>query len=266
MHIRTDLAEEQAARQSFLPKGASLSNMEWEGAAVSLVSIQDQEAEHILGKPVGEYYTIRCESFCQRSSEKGGKAAAKVLRQLLPQKGTVLAVGLGNAHVTPDSLGPEFAKLLPPTRLVDPEKLHAAGFSDCLPCAVVAPGVAGQTGMDSAEIVLALVRKINPAAVIAVDALAAGEASRLGTTIQICNTGISPGSGVANCRPELSSRTLGIPVIAVGVPTVVDFPMGKASLMVTPREVDAMIQNAAKTLAEAVLQALQPEDSCEILM
>ena len=263
LHIRTDLAEEQMGRQQHVPEGACISQLNWEGAAVSLVSIREKGAAQILGKPIGEYYTIRCGSFCESASREGAAAAARAFSLLLPPKGPVLVAGLGNRQVTPDSLGPATVRLLPPTRQIPSDRLEAAGLCADRPCAVFAPGVSGQTGMDSAEVVLALVRKIRPAAVIAVDALAAGDVSRLGNTIQICSTGISPGSGVANRRPELSARTIGVPVIAAGVPTVADFPQSGTALMVTPREVDAMILNAARTLASAVLRAIQPSVSPE---
>ncbi len=115
--------------------------------------------------------------------------------------------------------------------------------------------------MESCEILSALVKETVPAALVAVDALAAGNPARLGATVQVCDSGISPGSGVANRRKELSQKTLGIPVIAVGVPTVVDFPSEgrREPMMVTPREVDAVIENAAKLLAFALNRAFHPQ-------
>jgi spore protease len=140
---------------------------------------------------------------------------------------------------------------------------------------VLATGVLGQTGMETAEIVNALIAKIKPNAVIVIDALACSDIKRLGTTIQLSDSGISPGSGVQNSRKELSSETLGIPVIAIGVPTVVDMHTivqnltGHAvskqmpNMMVTSRDIDKLIERAAKLIANGINLALQPQMSYE---
>ena len=139
----------------------------------------------------------------------------------------------------------------------------------------IAGGVMGQTGIESAELIRAVCAEIKPSAVIAADALACSDVSRLGTTIQICDSGISPGSGVANARRELSEKQLGIPVIAVGVPTVVDMhtivrsltdPTYEAELpnmMVTPRDVDRLTERASQLIAFGINLALHPSLSFE---
>ena len=205
-------------------------------------------------------------------------AAADSIRQMLPSHGGILVVGLGNSGVTPDALGPQVVGRTLATRHLGDELARQIGLDSLRKTAAIAPGVMGQTGIETGEIVLALVNFIRPAAVISIDALAAQDYSRLGSTIQIANTGISPGSGVQNSRKELSERTLGVPVISVGVPTVIDGATlaaqftgqdrGKidpqaAQAMVTPREVDRMIGHAAKFISLAVNKALYPQLSLE---
>ena len=132
------------------------------------------------------------------------------------------------------------------------------GLTDLRPTAVIAPGVLGQTGTESSETVRGVCREIRPAAVIVVDALAAGSAERLGRTVQICDCGIAPGSGVGNDRRPLNREVLGVPVIGMGVPTVTDVLLDGTAMMVTPREVDIMISRAARLLAMSIHAALHP--------
>lgn len=269
MNIRTDLAVERLDLSAPLPSGAACRELRLHGVPCTLVEICGQQAARAVGKPEGQYYTLSCTPFSRTPEDFSAEveAVAGVIGGLLPREGTVLTVGLGNSSITPDALGPETVRLLLATRHIDGESAALAGLPGLRPAAAIAPGVLGQTGMETAEILSALVREIRPAAVIAVDALAAGDFSRLGATVQVSNSGISPGSGVANRRKELSAGTLGVPVVAVGVPTVVDYP-GKsgAPMMVTPREVDVIIENAAKTIAFAINRALQPELSLEDLL
>ncbi len=159
------------------------------------------------------------------------------------------------------------------TRHIGREMAERLNLPDLLRVSALAPGVSGQTGMETAEIVTALCEQTKPDFVIAIDALAAGSVARLGTTIQLSNTGISPGSGVLNKRKELSRATLGVPVLSIGVPTVVDLnticqgaqEKGQAekSMMVTPREIDTLIEHAAKTIAYALNRTFQPGLSLE---
>ncbi len=269
MNIRTDLAVERLDLSAPLPAGAGCREFSLRGVPCTLVEIRGEAAARTLQKPAGRYFTLSCTPFrcAPEDFPAEVEAAAGILRSLLPRKGLVLTVGLGNDSITPDALGPETARLLLATRHIDGESAALAGLPGLRPAAAIAPGVLGQTGMETAEILSALVREIRPSAVIAVDALAAGDFSRLGATVQICDSGISPGSGVANRRKELSPATLGVPVVAVGVPTVADYPgQSGAPMMVTPREIDVIVENAAKTIAFAINRALQPGLSLEDLL
>lgn len=176
---------------------------------------------------------------------------AEELGHFLPEEGCVFLAGLGNRAITPDALGPRVASKVLATRhlrtALSEEELSY--LPELRPVCVLAGGVLGQTGMESAELIEAVCKQIQPAAVVAVDALACAELSRLGKTIQMSDSGISPGSGVANRRAELSRRTLGVPVIALGIPTVVDLhtavqgiygksvPKDRPNMMVTPRDI-----------------------------
>ena len=188
----------------------------------------------------------------------------------------MLVTGLGNASITPDALGPESADMVLATRHIDGEFARSVGLDDLRPTAVLTPGVLGQTGTERGEIVRGVCTVVHPVAVVVVDALAARSVARLGCTVQLCDTGIAPGSGVGNNRQPLNAETLGVPVIGMGVPTVVDAatiarefsdrgeeapdltPRG-AQMMVTPREVDVMIHRAARLVAMAINGALQPD-------
>jgi spore protease len=184
---------------------------------------------------------------------------------MLP-KGPVLVAGLGNNDITPDAIGPRTVRQVLATRHIGGELARENGFDALRPTAAIAPGVLGQTGMEIAEIIRALAATLKPAAVIAVDALAAGDVSRLGTTIQISSAGISPGSGVMNAREELSEKSLGLPVISVGVPTVIDAAALTGSstpMMITPRDIDLLVGRAGKALSLIINKALQPELSFE---
>ena len=214
-----------------------------------------------MGKPKGRYITACLPPLTDDERDLTQHAAliGKELAAMLPPEGTVLVVGLGNRTVTPDALGPATADLVLATRHIGGEFARAAGLTDLRPTAVVTPGVLGQTGTESSETVRGVCREIHPCAVIVVDALAAGEAQRLGRTVQLCDSGIAPGSGVGNDRRPLNREVLGVPVIAMGIPTVVDAAMeGCAPMMVTPREIDLMIARGARLLAAAIHAALQP--------
>ena len=203
---------------------------------------------------------------------------ARELAALLPGEGPVLVVGLGNRQITPDALGPETARQILATRHIPAQLAAETGLTGLRPVAALAPGVLGQTGIETGEIVRSIVRDLRPAAVIAVDALAAQSLSRLGVTIQLSNSGISPGAGVLNARQELSAQTLGVPVLSAGIPTVVDgatlvedlaggdpaaLPPEAHGMMVTPRDIDALIARGAKHLSLAINAALQPQLSLE---
>jgi len=251
-----------------------------------------------IGKPMGVYVTLELPPLGEYAEVYGPgmERAATELRALLPPEGPVLVAGLGNDSMTPDALGPRCCALVLATRHIAGELAKSAGLGSLRPVMCLTPGVLGRTGMESAELVAAAVRATEPAAVITVDALAARKLSRLGCTIQLSDSGIVPGSGVGNARRELSRGTLGVPVISLGVPTVVDAAtlvadlseaaepsavnaasaesatgapgesadsLEWASMMVTPREVDLLIERAAKLCAMAINRALQPHLTIE---
>lgn len=281
MQGRTDLALE-AAEQPVRLKSLTNEDIERErvergSAVLTRIRILSERGEKSLGKPRGTYITVEIPALTDHESEleESARLIGEQIAALLPRKGTVLVVGLGNEAITPDALGPQAAKMVLATRHIRGEFARTAGLEDLRPTAVMAPGVLGNTGVESGEMAEGVIAVINPAAVVAIDALAAQSLSRLGCTVQLSDTGIAPGSGVGNNRRALNRETLGIPVVAVGVPTVVDAvtlaeeltgreeaagevtPRG-AGMMVTPREVDLMIRRASRLVAMSVNAALQP--------
>lgn len=288
MGIRTDLAVERLdSVQGAAVSGVKRQIFSQRGIEVTRVSVQTEEGARKVGKPQGEYLTIEVSRFQSAPADfsKEVEAVAELIRPMLPkEEGTsVLVVGLGNRDITPDALGPKAISYILATRHISREMAMELGMEDLAPVAAIATGVLGQTGIETAEIVSSVVKSLQPSCVIVVDALAAKSVERLAATVQISNTGISPGSGVQNRRKELSERTLGVPVISVGVPMVVDMATiacemldvedvcdkvserGR-SMMVTPREIDLAVEHAAKMVAFAINRALQPELTLEELM
>ncbi len=224
---RTDLAMEIA--QSFSSQSINGLNMEEKdinNIHLTTVKITSQEAEQATGKPSGTYITLESQSLKENeisSHEQIIKILSSSLISLLNLKenSNILVVGLGNQYVTPDALGPKVISKILVTRHISsqvPEDIDENVRS----VAAISPGVMGITGIETGEIIQGIAEKIKPTHIIAVDALAARSAARINTTIQIADSGVCPGSGVGNKRMELSKKTLGIPVIAIGVPTVVD--------------------------------------------
>lgn len=279
MNIRTDLALEQLEISGeILPEGVTKKTEQHENVNITRITVDTDSGAKMLGKPKGNYITIEMDSLKGYSQdfEKETKLISQEISKLLPESGLVLGVGLGNSDITPDDIGPQSCKYLLATRHLMGEMAESIGLDHLRPVAVLAPGVLGQTGMETAEIIHGICDKVQPSAVIVIDALASRDTERLGRTIQISDTGITPGSGVQNSRKELSKNTLNVPVIAVGVPTVVDMTtiaydlLGASgninqkvsergrTMMVTPREIDLIIKQSAKMLAMGVNCALQP--------
>ena len=269
--IRTDLALECGGlEQGKKVAGAEVHEEELEGFALTEVRITDPAGARALGKPEGSYLTLDLGDYRAMGTDALPRAVAAVgacIERLLPDRsGAALVAGLGNRAVTPDAVGPRCADHVLVTRHLthaDPQN-----FGSFYPVAALAAGVLGTTGVESGELVQAVCEKIRPGFVIAVDALAARSVRRLCTTIQIADTGISPGSGVGNRRFALNADTLGVPVIAVGVPTVVDGASlarelgGRADgelaeTLVTPKDVDTLITELAKLLGYGINAALQ---------
>lgn len=257
MQNRTDLATEA------VDSGRHICEWEADGVRLYRVSLDEAEAAR-WGKPSGEYLTATLPPLTDDEAflETAAKRLGEELRRLLPPEGTVLVVGLGNEQITPDALGPRTASGIMATRHIPEELARSVGLSGLRPCAVITPGVLGNTGLESSEVVTGVCRVMRPAAVIAVDALAARQPERLGCTVQFSDTGIAPGSGVGNNRRALTAETLGVPVIGLGVPTVTDAALvGGRAMMVTPREIDLLIDRASRLLAMTVHAALQPDYS-----
>ena len=223
MRYRTDLALEACG--NIRPgEGIETEESVTGDVVVTRIRVTDERGERAVGKPVGEYITVSFPALTDRVPAKG--AAYEAIRDgiagMLPEDGPVLVAGLGNRAITPDALGPRAADRIPATRHIAAELERSAGYSGLRPTAVFPAGVLGQTGIESAELIRALCGAAKPSAVIVIDALAAREVSRLGRTVQICDTGISPGAGVGNRRPEITEKTVGAPVISLGIPTVTD--------------------------------------------
>ncbi len=280
MNLRTDLALERAETGDFDTKGITFFEEKFENITVTRMKIEDEAAAKRLEKPMGEYITIEVERFTADAEldEKEVAVLKNELLKLLPKKAaSLLVVGLGNSNITPDALGPRAAEKIIATRHISKEFASSLGIPSLRAVSVLAPGVLGQTGIETGEIILGTAEKIKPSAVIVIDALAARSLARLGRTVQITNTGITPGSGVGNARSEISEKTLKIPVIAVGVPTVVDMQtlfcdMGAKAekelpdMVVTPKEVDLMIERAARLIAVSVNAALQSKLTLEDIL
>ena len=292
---RTDLAVERAAlaarRTAGQVPGMNVTEENLDGIKLTRVMVGPRAAPQV-GKPPGRYFTLECPALRTRNRALLKRVADIIQRELtelaaLPRKGDVLIVGLGNWQATPDALGPKVVSQLMVTRHIReyiPQELGGRLY----PVAAISPGVLGITGMETIDIVQGIVRQIKPELVITVDALAARSPSRLMTTIQIADTGIQPGSGVGNKRPGINQETLNIPVVAVGVPTVVSGaaiasdvldayfakfnPHARATadsiqdvlgqdlvdLMVTNKDVDIEILEMSKLLAAAINKATQP--------
>lgn len=222
MEIRTDLALERAGELEEgggLPRGVSVKKEHRHGTEATVVTVSSKAGEGAIGKPKGTYVTVELGSVLRREKGSFDGAVACIADYLrgmlkLPNRLPVLVAGLGNREVTPDAIGPLTADHILVTRhmvAAVPET-----FGEFRPVSATVPGVLGTTGVESAETVRALVERIGAAAVIAVDALAARDTGRLCSTLQISNTGISPGSGIGNRRNALDQKTIGCPVIALG--------------------------------------------------
>ncbi len=281
--VRTDLAAEASQLQgASIPGVESIIHNEDRQIAVTTVRVLNDDGARAIGKPPGVYVNIDAADLRNRDpelSERVSRRMAQEMEPMLPSlkgRDTVLIIGLGNWNITPDALGPRVVSKMMVTRhLLEliPDKVDERVRSVC----ALSPGVLGITGIETGEIILGVVDKVKPVAVVAIDALASRSTSRLGTTIQISDAGINPGSGVGNHRMELNSRTLGVPVISIGVPLVVyagtiardiieliDGPQAGdraermiqqvvteslGELIVTPKEIDALVNDVARTIS-----------------
>lgn len=282
MAFRTDLAVEAIENHktaAALPHVRQSDRM-LEGFAVHEVRILSEDAAREIGKPQGRYLTLELDALIRREEDafpRACKALSTLLRELLPRPndGAVLIAGLGNRMITPDAIGPQTADHVIATRHLVAQSPDI--FADWRPVSALAPGVLGQTGVETGEVICGVLDRVRPAAVIAVDALAAGRLSRLLRTVQLADTGITPGAGVGNARTALNEETLGVPVIAVGVPTVVDgatlaheisSQLGQPDcealddlsqpVMITTRDIDREVADISRMIGYAVNMALHP--------
>jgi len=282
--FRTDLALESIYTHK--NEGIKQRDREETNCKVTEISITTDEAAELVGKPKGNFVTLEFESFPDRevrALEKNAKLIAQELSKLLPSESErILVVGLGNRSITPDALGPATLDGVMITNHVM-KLINSDG--DFRAVSGICPGVLGITGMETVDIVKGVTAKYQPSLVIAVDALCAGSPERMFSTVQLTDTGIHPGSGVGNCRDGLNEETLGIPVIAIGIPTVVDshaivyaaitkffqnnqslaeadgmisamMKYAEAGLFVSPKDVDNLITHSARTLAGGINLAL----------
>lgn len=285
MDFQTDLAlERHELIRDYVPKGIESIHYRKYNINITKIKISDEEGSKNLGKPIGTYITVEIPDliFSSPASEDVICTIADELRSLLPKSGTVLVVGLGNDKITPDSIGPESVSAIFATRHIEKEFISSTGLDSLRHVACFTPGVLGKTGIESAESIKGIVKAVNPVAIIVIDALAARRVSRLGKTIQFSDTGICPGSGIGNKRNAVTKETMGVPVISVGIPTVVnaqtlinDFVEKSCKLnlhededmIVTPREIDSVVEKASKIISATVNKALQPQLTVdEILM
>ena len=277
MDKRTDLALEILPEEE-VPEGVRIHRR---GSAFSITDITIETDDHreTIGKGKGRYITLESRFLNRFSREHEAMVAelAKELSGFLPE-GDVLVAGLGNKDITPDAVGPRVAERVLATRHLSAELPEEEFLTSLRRVSVFAGGVMGQTGIETSALLKAICAEIHPAALIAIDALACCDVSRLGTTIQITDTGISPGSGAANHRQEISREIFGIPVIAVGVPTVVDMhtlirsasgcevPEDMPNMLVTPKDIDRLTERSSQLLAFGLNAALPPALSLSDVM
>ncbi len=286
---RTDLAMERTVRPGGMGEGVHVDTRRRGDMETTWVRIQTTEAASRLGKAQGAYWTLthpRLPTLVPEERMTIAREISQTLRLMLPPAGSVLVLGLGNRHMTADALGDRVVSGVLVTRHMQDSRLRSV-------CAV-APGVLGITGVETAELALGLTQRIRPSAVLVIDALAAMETHHICTTVQLTDTGISPGSGVGNHRQGINAQWLKVPVIAMGIPMVVyastivkdalrgilaressreeaetmaeklaDGVLG--DFVVTPRSIDELVQGLADMLALAINAALQPDMPMEEL-
>lgn len=309
--VRTDLAIEVA--QMFKEErnqnlnGVTIEKKLDEGSEITIVKVVNEEGAKSIGKPIGNYITIEIPEYTVYDGElmnDVSESLGRTLKKLLNvnKEDKILVVGLGNSKVTPDALGPLVVEKIMVTRHLS-SVMPDAIDDEVISVGAIAPGVLGVTGIETFEIVDSLVKKIKPTLVICIDALGSRKTQRVNKTIQICDTGISPGAGVGNHRMKLNKETLGVKVVGIGVPTVVNaatiasdtidlvldslisnskegsdfYKMLKnidkneknilindvldpfvSELVVTPKEIDLMIEALSKIIANGINIAVQP--------
>lgn len=308
-NFRTDLAIE---REGIYKKAKNIENIDGievqeekinEMISVSRVKISNENGENAIGKPKGNYITIDMKKIkvatdeqIQNGAEILGEELKKIMEKHINSKDDILVVGLGNIYVTPDSLGPKVINEIDVTRHII-KYLPQYIDENSRPVSAISPGVLGTTGIETLEILKGIVDNINPKLLIVVDSLASRSIERISSTIQISDTGIVPGAGVGNTRKEISINSIGVPVIALGIPTVVELAtlvsdgidifinslqekaesndylnklkendkyeevkealnVGEYNMIVTPKEIDDLIENMKDIVARGINFAL----------
>lgn len=308
-NFRTDLADERneiykkANNISTNVDGIEVEEDEAENIKIGRVNIVNENGEKAIGKPQGTYVTLdikNIKTIQHEEIEKVANVLANELRNLINKHITdvddILVVGLGNIYVTPDALGPKVVPEIEVTRHIL-QYMPKAMPEDTRSVSAIAPGVLGITGIETMEILKGIVDNVKPKMLIVIDALASRNIERISSSIQLSDTGIVPGAGVENTRKEISEKTLGIPVVALGIPTVVDLAsitndcirifiedlqqkamsndalnklkdtdnyeqikealnVGKYNMIVTPKEIDELIENMKEIVALGINQAL----------
>lgn len=302
MNVRTDLALESAELYwetgsiGEIP-GVHFDEKEKNGIGITSVEILNAEGEASLGKKRGKYVTISLPNLMGSDAaqrEEIAKVLSEELLKMIQKRGLTLVAGLGNREITPDSLGPSVISKLVVTRHLFSEMPKVTG--DLSAVCALSPGVLGITGIETGEIIKGVSERVKPDLIIVIDALASRKTERVIHTIQIADTGIHPGSGVGNRRKAINEETMGVPVIAIGVPTVVDaatiasdmisavvastnenkentekttddvyahikenLPAKMANMMVTPKDIDALTERISQIIADGVNLALHKE-------
>ena len=280
--IRTDLALESheiASKNKNSPVDGVVFREEIiEGYKMTRIEILNKIGEKETGKPIGKYLTLQTGKLWDAGIENmyfAANALSKLLLELVEDKlssNPILVAGLGNITINADAIGPKATSHIIVTRHLknsSPDLFDSFGFSDI---AALCPGVLSQTGIETAEIIKSVSKKIHPSIIIAIDSLAARDISRLGTTIQLTDAGITPGSGIGNRRNALNKDTLGVPVISIGIPTVVDAltltanvlekyygsadmidsEVEESNFFVTPKDSDKIISYMAKVIGYSI--------------
>ena len=289
-YFRTDLACETSEDLRHI-EGTEYSHDKGKLCSIERLKIKTDEAAKRLGRAIGNYVTLSTPEIWILDEDEINEISHFLARELLglllnscgvkslTRDFSVLGVGLGNSSITPDAVGPQAVEHITVTRHIkayDREIFDQLGFCEV---SALTPGVLGKTGIESAETVKAAVETVKPDAVIIIDALAAGSIDRLARTVQLSDTGINPGAGIGNLRSELSAATLHVPVISIGVPTVVDsstmvydallrsgfdeIPESMAEYLergvgyyVTPKDTDLITEKVSRLISEAVSLAL----------
>ncbi|MBQ9806556.1 MAG: GPR endopeptidase [Clostridia bacterium] len=292
-YVQTDLACEVIGEGESLPKGVEHQIRTVGGISVSRVLISERAASEALNRPCGCYVSYQG----HRLNLLGGSEEETLVRLLggelrtmatrlsgkqVDPRFSVCVVGLGNRELTADALGPLVTSRLTATRHLREEARDLYGSLQCCQISTVTPGVLGQTGIESLELLCGVVESVSPDLLIAVDALAARSCERLASTVQLSDTGICPGSGVGNHRSEISRKTLGVPVISLGIPTVVHSStlvldalreagmeevedslhsvlQNRRSFFVTPKDCDGVTQAGVRILSRAITVAFASE-------